>query len=308
MQTFEVVCPVFNEKEAIPVFVERISKVFDCLVGRYSCKLLFIDNCSSDGSLEILLDLAERFDWVIVVEMSRNFGYQVSVECGLRNSIGDITGVIDVDCEDPPELFVDFLAQIEGGYDIVYGERADREECLPLKLLRKLYYRVTRAAADELFLLDMAEFCAMRKDVREAVNRDATSFPFIRASIGRVGFDIKNIPYKRSRRSVGRTHYSLFGMWVFGFAGLLSSSTLWLRLPAYLFPFWILLLGFLAWLAIAFSSQASIVLLILAGFGFLGFVTVGLALYTARIYKNGLQRPNYHVNFRKSALKGRQLL
>ena len=240
--------------------------------------------------------------------MSRNFGYQVSVECGLRNSVGDITGVVDVDCEDPPELFAEFLGLIESGYDVVYGERTDREEVLPLKMVRKLYYRLTRAAADERFLLDMAEFCVMRKSVREAVNRDATSFPFIRASIGRVGFDIKNVPYKRNKRAVGKTHYNLFGMWVFGFAGVLSSGTLWLRLPAYVFPFWLLFSCVLAWFAVADGNRGALALLVFAGFGFLGFVAVGLALYTARIYKNGLQRPNYYVNLRKSLLKGREIV
>jgi len=163
-------------------------------------------------------------------------------------------------------------------------------------------------AADERFLLDMAEFCVMRKSVREAVNRDATSFPFIRASIGRVGFDIKNVPYKRNKRAVGESHYNLFGMWVFAFAGVLSSGTLWLRLPAYVFPFWFLFSCVLAWFAVADASRGALALLAFVGFGLLGFVAVGLALYTARIYKNGLQRPNYYVNLRKSLLKGREIV
>jgi len=308
METFEVICPVYNERQAIPAFIERIAKVFDGLRGRYSCRLLFIDNCSNDDSLGILRDFTDRFDWIELIAMSRNFGYQVSIECGLRNSIGDITGIIDVDCEDPPELFTEFLSLIESGYDVVYGERTDREEILVLKLIRKLYYRLTRAAADERFLLDMAEFCVMRKNVREAVNRDATSFPFIRASIGRVGFDIKNVPYKRSKRVFGQTHYNLFGMWIFGFAGFLSSSTLWLRLPAYLFPFWFLLFCVLVWFAIVDSSRSALILLIFNGLAFLSFIAVGLALYTARIYKNGLQRPNYFVNIRKSVLKRQPIL
>jgi len=89
---------------------------------------------------------------------------------------------------------------------------------------------------------------------------------------------------------------------------VLSSGTLWLRLPAYLFPFWFFLSCVLGWLAIAASSWSALILLIFTGFTFLGFVAVGLALYTARIYKNGLQRPNYYVNIRKSGLKGRPII
>jgi len=168
-----------------------------------------------------------------------------------------------------------------------------------------LYYRITRAAADERFLLDMAEFCVMRAMVRDAIVKDSTSFPFIRASIGRVGFDTINVSYKRCKRSIGETHYNLLGMLVFGMAGLLSSSTLWLRLPAYIFPFWLLITLGLAGIALSTSNYKAFVLLVTLSLIFLTFISVGVGLYVARTYKNGLRRPNFHVNYRKSCLKGR---
>ncbi len=120
--------------------------------------------------------------------------------------------MIDVDCEDPPELIPRFVAEHEQGYDIVYGERVDRPEPTYLKWLRKSYYRLVRAVADDNFVLNMAEFSLITAEVRNAVIDEINSFPFIRASIGRIGFRRKNVPYTRERRSAGETHYNLIGM------------------------------------------------------------------------------------------------
>lgn len=301
MKTFDVICPVFNEQQTIPLFFQRIEGVFSKLSSQYQCRLIFVDNCSTDSSVSIIKDLASRNNWIGLLSMSRNFGYQCSVECGLRNSTADLTSVVDVDCEDPPELFIDFLKHIEEGYDVVYGERKDREESSLLKGLRKLYYRVTSAAADENFILDMAEFCVMNQMVREAVLSDTNSFPFIRASIGRVGFSIKNFPYKRHKRIAGETHYNFWRMSIFGIAGILSSSTMWLRSAAYIFPFWAVAIVSLI-SVYQFWDEKPIYLysFFTLSFLFIGFVLTGMSIYLARVYKNGLNRPNYFINHKKT--------
>ena len=308
MKTFEVICPVYNEQLTIPLFFERMETVFGVLAESYTCNLVFVDNSSTDRSQTLIRELCSKHSWVSLIVMSRNFGYQCSVECGLRNSQADLTGVVDVDCEDPPEMFVDFLEYIAEGYDLAYGERADRTEVVLLKLLRKLYYRVTRATADEHFILDMAEFCVMTRMVREAVCQDHNSYPFIRASIGRVGFELKNVPYKRQSRVAGETHYNMWRMLVFGVAGILSSSTLWLRLPVYIFPLWcVAVLVLLAGL-IHTGEVLYYQLLVSSGLTFLAFALTGVSLYLARVYKNGLQRPNYYINHKKSLVGGRRLI
>jgi dolichol-phosphate mannosyltransferase len=232
--------------------------------------------------------------------MSRNYGYQCSVECGLRNSDADLTAVVDVDCEDPPELFIPFLNYIEEGFDIVYGERVDRHESKFIKWLRRVFYRVTRAVADDRFILYMAEFCIINRTVRAAILADNNSFPFIRASIGRVGFEIKNVPFKRDKRIAGQTHYNFWRMFVFAVAGILSSSTLWLRIPAYVFPFWVL--GSLMAMGIATVTHDPLYYqwMVTCSFIFIGFAITGMSLYMARIYRNGLLRPNFFLNPKKT--------
>lgn len=295
-QIFTVICPVYNEQLTVPLFFARIQKVFQELSGRYETRLIFVDNASTDKTGDLIRQICREHKFVSYYVMSRNFGYQCSLECGLRKASGDIFGFVDVDCEDPPELFVEFLKHFEQGYDVVYGERKDREEGEFLKALRRIYYRATKAVADDLFVLDMAEFSILNSAVRESILQDNNSFPFLRASIGRVGFRLKNIPYKRQRRVAGESHYNYWRMSVFGFAGILSSSTLPLRAVAYSFPFWAMIMTGLGIGGVFFESEQMYRAMVLLGFLFSGFAMMAVSIYLARVYKNGLNRPNYFLN------------
>jgi polyisoprenyl-phosphate glycosyltransferase len=290
-----VICPVFNEESTVPLFFQRMQRVREELAPDYHVDIVFCNNASTDGTLAAIEEIRKSHADVFVITLSRNVGYQRSIECGLRNAKGDLFVIIDVDCEDPPEMIPTFAAKHHEGYDVVYGERVDREEAAWIKSLRKVFYRVLRLAADQNIILDMAEFCLMTAEVRDAIVRDQTSFPFIRASIGRVRFRTIGIPYKRAMRIAGETHYNLVGMTIFAVAGILSSSTMLLRLPIYWLPFWSIAVIGLA-VAITWSPQPwmSPTLLALIGL-YIGATAAFLAVYVARIYHNTLARPNFII-------------
>lgn len=303
MQTLTVICPVHDEAAAIPLFFERLRAVFETLAGRYRTELVFVNNASTDDTLEAIAALRRAHDWVYVISLSSNVGYQRSIECGLRTAKGDLFVVIDVDCEDPPEMIPDFLATREQGYDIVYGERVDREEPAFLKKARKMFYRFTRAIADEHIILDMAEFALITAEVRDAIIQDRNSFPFIRASIARIGYRRIGIPYKRQARVAGESHYNLARMTVFAVAGILSSTTLPLRLPIYLLPPWIMVIIALGyWHAKSGETWAFTGIMVLFAL-YVGTAVSFMAIYVARIYKNTLGRPNYYIDRRSSQLQ-----
>jgi polyisoprenyl-phosphate glycosyltransferase len=297
-----ILCPVFNERAVVPLFFERILPVMSDLSQRYSVQLIFLNNASTDDTLEQIRKLRDCWRETYVITMSRNVGYHASLECGLRSVDSDLIVFIDVDCEDPPEMIHQFIKEYEQGYDIVYGERVDREESQLIKGARKIFYRLLHRVADEEIILDMAEFSLFTREVRDAIIDENTSFPFIRASIGRVGFKRAAIPFKRRKRIAGRTHYNLIGMSIFAIAGILSSSTLFLRLPIFLLPVWILgLLG----LGIGYIETRSAWYLLTAAILFTAYVGGTLAftaLYVARTYKNGLHRPNAFVDYGRSEL------
>jgi dolichol-phosphate mannosyltransferase len=298
-----ILCPVHNEDSVIPLFFARIQPVMQKLSQHYSVHLVFLNNASEDRTRQQIDKIREVWPVTYVITMSRNVGYHASLECGLRNAAGDLFVFIDVDCEDPPEMILDFVEKYEQGFDIVYGERVDRAESKAMKSARKFFYRLLRAVADDEIMLDMAEFSLFTKEVRDAILDENTSFPFLRASIARVGFRRAAIPFKRQKRIAGNTHYNLVRMSIFAVAGILSASTFFLRLPIYLLPFW--LLSLLA-LGIGYASTHSLWMLVAACMifaAYIGGTMAFTALYVARTYKNGLHRPNAFIDRSRSVLQ-----
>jgi glycosyltransferase involved in cell wall biosynthesis len=298
-----ILCPVYNEDRVVPLFFERIQPVIGKLAERYAVHLLFLNNASSARTPQQIEKIREVWASTYLITMSRNVGYHASLECGLKNAVGDLFVFIDVDCEDPPEMILEFVEKYEQGYDIVYGERVDRAESKVMKKARKLFYRLLRAVADEEILLDMAEFSLFTKEVRDAILDENTSFPFLRASIARVGFRRAAIPFKRQRRIAGSTHYNLMKMSFFAIGGILSASTLFLRLPIYLLPVWLLSLLFLSVGYVSTHSPWMVVAAFLLFAVYTGTTMAFTAMYVARAYKNGLHRPNAFIDRSRSVLQ-----
>jgi dolichol-phosphate mannosyltransferase len=232
---------------------------------------------------------------VQVLTLSRNFGYEASVATGLRHARGAVMTVIDVDCEDPPELIPAFIKEWEAGHDIVYGQRGNRPEPLYWRLARKAFYRINRMIADSDIVLDMAEFFLITAAVRDAILDNHSTVPFLRSEVAYVGFRRHGIPYDRQKRVAGESHYSVWRASKFAITGILSSSTFPLRLSVYAFPLLVLAnLGLLAldcfaWLVVCNSL-------------YLAFFLMVICIYLARTYKDVVHRPLTVVDWRQSRL------
>jgi dolichol-phosphate mannosyltransferase len=299
-----IVCPVFNEEATIPIFYERLQKVLAGHRARYAFELIFTNNRSVDGTLDVLRKLREHDTEIQVLTFSRNFGYQASIMAGIRYARGHAIVVIDVDCEDPPEMITTFLEEWENGYDVVYGRRDKRQESLLLQAARKGFYRLNRLVADSEIILDMAEFFLISAEVRDAVLVNASTFPFVRSEVAFLGFEVKGIRYDRQLRVAGRSHYNLISVTRFALAGILSSTTLPLRLCAYLFlPLMLANAGLLA-LSILGGRPGAFQVLVALDFVYLAFFVGVLAIYQARIYKDVVKRPVYVVDWRRSLWDG----
>ena len=294
-RTLSILCPVYNEEHVIPLFLERIAPVIAVLEETYRVRLIFLDNHSTDGSNAAIQSIMAVNDAVYAIRMSRNVGYQKSLETGLRTVESDHYAFIDVDCEDPPEMLLRFAEGIEAGHDLVYGVRTDRPEPDHIKRMRRMFYRVLNSMSDEESLFLMAEFSMFTREVRDAAVAERNSFPFVRANLARVGFNRIGLDYVRQTRIAGTTNYNLVGMTVFAVAGILASTTLPLRLPLYLLPAWLLLEAACGVLAVTYASAWWVLAAFLLAMAFLGTSIAFVALYVARTYKNSFARPNAHI-------------
>jgi dolichol-phosphate mannosyltransferase len=248
---------------------------------------------------------------VQIISLTRNFGYQSSVLCGLTFATGEAIVVNDVDGEDPPELIPKFVEQWEKGYEIIYGQRGKRPEFFGLTLCRKLFYRLTQAIADHDFILDMAEFSLITRRVRDEVIRTKTSFPFIRNELAYVGFRQIGVPYDREQRIGGKSNYKgiagLFRMTQFAVAGILTASTFPLRLIFYLAVPLLLINSIALLLYFLAPENTPIHLVYILNTMFLITAVTFLATYMARVYKSGVQRPIFIVDWRNTILSSHSI-
>lgn len=288
-----ILVPVYNEKDSIELFFERINKVIKKIVSEYEISLYFLNNCSSDDSLEIIKNLKSDIFEIKYLTYSKNLGYQASLYGGLSNIKSDLFFIVDVDAEDPPEMLIDFLEKYKQGYKIVYGKRKDRHEFVLIKLLRKLYYRIVHFIADHEFVKDMAEFSLFDNQVKEIILKNNNNSPFIRTEIGFAGFERYGIEYKREKRIAGKSNYFITSP-NFVIASIISTTSFPLRLIAYanilIFIYYILHYFFIP--NLIFNSDLLLIILMLE-FGI-------LAVYNARIYKNQISRPIFIIDHKNS--------
>ncbi|MBK9502050.1 MAG: glycosyltransferase family 2 protein [Leptospiraceae bacterium] len=297
-KTISIICAVHNEEKTIPLFYDRIKNVLKDL--DYNFEIIFTNNRSTDRSLSIIQDLMKKDSRIKVLTFSRNFGYQCSVQAGMTYAKGDCIITIDVDCEDPPELIPEFLKNWEAGYDIVYGIRTNRPESKILIGMRNLFYKILRFTADTDIILNMAEYGLIANYVRDQIINNKNTFPFLRTEIAYSGYKRYGVIYNREKRIAGETHYNFWRMAIFAIGGILSSSTFPFRLAVYLFPFvtlinLLLVLGDIVWGGYFYK------ILVVSDLTYFHFLLVTHGIYLARIYKNGLGRPLYIVDWQFSS-------
>ena len=295
-----VICPAYNEKQNVPFFYGRAKKTLESMTD-IDWSIVFVNNSSHDGTLEQVLELRKDDPRVKIVTLSRNFGYHAALLAGLTAVEGDYYAMIDVDCEDPPELLVDFLREIRGGAEVVYGVRSNRDEPKAVTFARKLFYIANRKVADSEIVMWMGEFSMITKQVRDAILVPKSTFVSLRAELGHVGFTRVGLPYQRAKRTYGETHYNFWRMTVYAVASILSATTFPLRFVLYLgagvaiaFPLAVVALRLSA---VQTGAAAAVVALY-----FLIISLPLLSLYMARIYKNVAQRATFVIDWARTHL------
>ena len=172
---------------------------------------MFIDNASTDRTVEILRGIAARDPGVRVVVNARNFGVFRSTFNGLRHATGDaILVMLPVGLQDPPELIQEFVGPWEQGYEVVTGARSTREETFALRTSRKIFYNIVNSLSDFKLSPDVGEFQQIDRKVLNAVLQYNDHYPYIRGIIASVGFRRIIIPYVWRTRKRGVSKHNLF--------------------------------------------------------------------------------------------------
>jgi polyisoprenyl-phosphate glycosyltransferase len=299
-RTLHVIVPARNERLNVPYFYDRARRTLDTLTD-LDWTIVFINNASEDGTLEAMRDIRRSDPRVKILTLSRDFGYHAALVAGLTTVESDYYAIVDVDCEDPPELLARFYDVIRGGAQVAYGIRSNRQEPAIITYFRKLFYIANRRVADSEIVMWMGEFSMFTRQVRDAILAPRTTFVSIRAELGYVGFPRVGIEYVREARKYGQTHYNLWRMTVFAILSILSGTTFPLRLVMYLGAFVAVAFPLVVVAADLDAGGAAV----LAAVVMLYFVVLTLpliSLYLARVYKNVVRRPIFIIDESRSHL------
>lgn len=303
------VIPMFNEEECAPILYSRILKV--CKSLKIKFELIAVNDGSSDKTFNVLKRLRKKDSRVKVISFARNFGHQVAIVAGLKYAFGDVVIVMDADLQDPPELIPEMLEKWRGGYKVIYGIREEREESWLKKFCYKAFYRLLlKISPLKNIPLDAGDFCLMDKKVVLEMRKFGEDRPFIRGLRTWVGFKQTGVEYHRPERFAGKSKYDFVRLFRLAFDGLLSFSTLALRMT--------IIVGFIiSILSITYALYIS-TNRVLIFFGALkadvipGWTTpvVGISLlmglqfiflgilgeYISRIYSQSKDRPQYIID------------
>ncbi|MCI0862070.1 MAG: glycosyltransferase family 2 protein, partial [Chloroflexi bacterium] len=204
--TFSVVGPVYDEVETLRDFYDRVRAAMEAIGEPW--ELVLVDDGSTDGTSEIIRDLA--FDDIRVrpVLFSRNFGHQIAVTAGLDFSRGQAVVIIDTDLQDPPELISELAEKWRAGYEVVYAVRTEREgESWFKRATASAFYRVINRITEVEIPPDAGDFRLLDRKVVNALKTMREHHRFPRAMTAWVGFRQIGIPYKRAARRAGETKY-----------------------------------------------------------------------------------------------------
>lgn len=300
---YSIIAPVYNERESLPVLLDRLQGVMDATGEAW--ELILVDDGSTDGSTEIIRALGEQDERVRPVIFARNFGHQIAVTAGLDYSRGQAVVIIDADLQDPPEVILELIAKWKEGFEVVYAVRGEREgETWFKKTTASLFYRLIYRITDVKIPLDTGDFRLMDRKVVNVMNQMRERHRFLRGMSSWVGFRQVGVTYRRAARFAGVTKYPFSKMLRLALNAITSFSYFPLQLATYLGFFAaglsILTIPVIVVMRLigqqAFFGQATTLVAVLL-LGGVQLISLGiLGEYLGRVYDEVKGRPLYIVS------------
>lgn len=297
-----VVIPCYNEADGLPELHRRVGAAARGCFGE-DYELVLVDDGSRDATRAVIRDLAARDPRILGVFLSRNHGHQLALTAGLHLCRGARILILDADLQDPPELLGDMLAVLEGGADVVYGQRISREgETLTKRASAKAFYRFLERLVDVPIPRDTGDFRLMTRRALDVLNRMPEQHRFVRGLVSWIGFRQMAFPYHRQPRFTGETKYPFSKMLRFAVDAITGFSTLPLRLATLLGLLFgvaavlVLAYALAAWLlgaAVAGWTSLMVIVLVLGSVQL--FVLGVMGEYLGRLYIQAKGRPLFVV-------------
>jgi polyisoprenyl-phosphate glycosyltransferase len=311
--TLCVVTPCYNEERSIDAFFAELQRALS-QIDDVTARLLFVDDGSTDGTLEKLRGFTRVDARVEVISLSRNFGHQAALSAGLDAAGGDAVVMLDSDLQHPPSLIPAMVARWREGSDVVSAiRRTTADASWTKRASAGVFYWLINALSDTKVVPGAADFVLLSAPAAAALRSMPERHRFLRGMVSWIGFRRAFIPFDAAARSGGDTKYTWTRMMRFAFDAIFSFSTVPIRLASRLglslAVLGVVYLGFILerwWhrgdLVQGWGSLISVVLIV----GGAQLVFIGLiGEYLARTFEESKRRPLYVVREHIGAAEAR---
>jgi len=233
VKLISVVSPCFNEEENVELLYEKLKDIFSGL-KEYNYEHIFIDNASTDNTVNILKKIAKRDKSLKIIINSRNFGQIRSPFYGLLQANGDAVILLVSDFQDPPELIKDFILKWEEGEKIVVGVKKQSKESKVMFFIRKTFYNFITSISEINLLKNFTGFGLYDKKIIQILRQINDPYPYLRGIICDIGFSIHAIEFVQPVRTKGVTKNNFYSLYDMAMLGIISYSKIPLRLATML--------------------------------------------------------------------------
>lgn len=227
-----VMTPCFNEEENIEALCQRIQDAFSSLPG-YRYEHVFIDNASTDGTVEIIKRIAASDRRIKLIVNNRNFGHIRSPLHAFYQVRGDAVITMASDLQEPPELIPQFVQKWQEGFKVVIGVKPKSEETRAMFAVRSIYYYLAGSISEIPLIPNYSGFGLYDREVIEAVRSIDDRYPYFRGIIADLGYVRAEIPFIQSRRKRGFSKNNFYTLYDNAMLGITNHSKVPLRLATF---------------------------------------------------------------------------
>lgn len=234
MKKISVLIPCYNEVENVVPMSEAVTGILETELSAYDYELVFIDNCSSDGTREKLEEICAKNKKIKAIFNVTNFGQFNSPFYGMCQTTGDCTISMCCDFQDPVEMLPQFVKEWENGYKIVSAIKTSSKENPFIRLLRTIYYKMIRNMSDVKMIEHFTGFGLYDKTFIELLRQLDDPMPFLRGIVAEYGFKRKEIAYQQAKRRAGKTKNNFYTLYDAAMLSITSYTKVGLRLATIL--------------------------------------------------------------------------
>lgn len=230
MKKISVMLPCYNEEENVEPIYKAISDILQAECSQYDYEILFIDNCSTDSTQQILRTICKTDKKVKAIFNAKNFGQCNSPFYGMLQATGDCLISLVCDFQDPIDMIPKFVKEWENGYKIVIGIKTNSEENRFIYFLRGCYYKFIKKFSEVEQIEHFTGFGLYDRDFLEVLRKLDDPKPYLRGIVAELGYRRKEIPYTQHKRRAGKSKNNWFTLYDLAMLSITSYTKIGLRL------------------------------------------------------------------------------